>query len=118
MLRLNRPDPSNSNGLSFAAGGAGSNIVICRCLPKVKGCFTFPNLWGQETWISAFYKLHYFEEGMFSVGKWVFPYCWTKHWLESKSWIGRLDKVDVVGACLKWASGLSLAAEQSIEVVN
>ena len=31
--------------------------------------------WGQETWISAFYKLHSFEEGMFRVGKWAFPWC-------------------------------------------
>ena len=25
--------------------------------------------WGQEEWISAFSKLHSFEEGMFRVGK-------------------------------------------------
>ena len=31
-----------------------------------------------------------------------------------KAWIGRLYKVDFVGACSKWASGLSLAAEKSI----
>ena len=31
--------------------------------------------WGQETWISAFYKLHFFEDGMFTVGKWAFPWC-------------------------------------------
>ena len=41
--------------------------------------------WGQETWISAFYKLDSFEDGMFRVGKWAFPCCRTKHWLESKS---------------------------------
>ena len=31
-----------------------------------------------------------------------------------KAWIGRLYKVDFVGACSEWASGLFLAAEQRI----
>ena len=31
--------------------------------------------WRLETWISAFYKWHSFEEGMFKVDKWAFPCC-------------------------------------------
>ena len=79
MLRLNRPDSSNSSGLSFAAGGAGSNIVICRCLPKVEGCFTF---------------------GLCGV---------KKHGYRLFTSCTLLKK-----GCSEWASGLSLAAEQSI----
>ena len=30
---------------------------------------------GQGTWIRVFYKLHFFGEGMFRVGKWAFPCC-------------------------------------------
>ena len=29
--------------------------------------------WGHEIWIWTFYKLHSFEEGVFTVGKWAFP---------------------------------------------
>ena len=29
--------------------------------------------WGHEIWIRTFCKLHSFEEGMFTVGKWAFP---------------------------------------------
>ena len=72
--------------------------------------------WGQETWIWAFYKLHSFEEGMFIVGKWPFPCCSTKHWPESRSvdWTIVQGKLCKRGECSEWASGLSLAAEQSI----
>ena len=50
--------------------------------------------------------------GMFRVGKWAFPCCRTKHWLGSRSMDWRLYKVDFIGACSKWPSGLSLAAAQ------
>ena len=39
----------------------------------------FPLLLNKAIWIWAFYKLHFFEEGMFKVGKWAFPCCRTKH---------------------------------------
>ena len=79
MLRLNRPDSSNSNGLSFAAGGAGSKIVICHCLPKVEGCFTFWTLWGCCEWASGLSLATQQSLGYIQV-----------------AWIGRLYKADFV----------------------
>ena len=37
FTRDDRTQVTHGIGLSFAAGGAGSNIVFCRCLPKAKG---------------------------------------------------------------------------------
>ena len=74
--------------------------------------------WGQETWIWAFYKWHSFEEGMFRVGQWAVPCCRTKHCPQSRSkhWAIVEGGLCKRGACSEWASGLSLAPEQSIEV--
>ena len=70
--------------------------------------------WGQETWISAFYKLHSFEEVMFTVGKWASLAAEQSIGCSQEALVGRLYKVDFVGACSEWASGLSLATQQSI----
>ena len=51
---------------------------------------------------------------MFRVGEWVSLAAKQSIGWGQEAWIGRLYNVDFVGACSEWASGLSLAAEQSI----
>ena len=56
-------------------------------------------------------------EGMFKVGKWPSPAAAQSIGRSQEAWIARLYQVDFIdGALSDWASGLSLAAEQSIEV--
>ena len=73
--------------------------------------------WSQKAWIWAFVQGGLCW-GMFIVGKWAFP-CADQRIAVAIGWSqktsnGRLYKVDFVGACSKWASGLSLVAKQSI----
>ena len=62
--------------------------------------------------------MDFVERGMFRVGKWAFPCYQIKHGPESRSmdWTIVQGGLCKRGACSEWASGLSLAAEQSIDV--